>query len=256
MTQLQLFNKKRLYRHHERAMRSFKAHDFLFDVASNEIIEMLDGSSRTFQTCMEIGGRDGRCGKQLLASKKILHLEEIDRIGKAPFLFGDEILPYTEPRFDLILSPLHFHWANDLLGVLIQCRKVLKKDGVLMASLFGGTSLTELRQTMIAVESLGGGAAARIIPMIDVKTLGSLMQRAGFSMVVTDSETIDVEYPSALRIMHDLRGMGETNNVMTSTKPITRAQLALMESYFSEHFANKKGQLIVTCDMLTLTGIV
>lgn len=255
MSQPQLFDKSRCWLHHLRAMKHFVGHDFMFDVAVEDILGKLADSSRNFEHCLEIGGRDGRLGSRLQEEGKIAHLTKIDSVDHPLMLFEGEILPCERGQFDLIISPIHFHWANDLLGVLIQCFHALKKDGVLIANLYGGSSLTELRQTMLAVESEGQGAAARIIPMVDVKTLGSLLARAGFSMVVTDAESFDVEYSSVETMMHDLRGMGETHALKSGVVPLTRSQLAAMDGYFKEHFQSENGMHVVTAEILTLTGI-
>ena len=94
----------------------------------------------------------------------------------------------------------------------MQIRRVLKPDGLFVAALAGGDTLTELRQSFAAAESeIEGGISPRVAPFADVRDLGALLQRAGFALPVTDVDRITVRYGSVFALMHDLRRMGATN---------------------------------------------
>ena len=56
-----------------------------------------------------------------------------------------ELVPFRDASFDLVASALALHWAGDLPGALIQLRRALKPDGLLLAAMFGGDTLVELR---------------------------------------------------------------------------------------------------------------
>ena len=62
----------------------------------------------------------------------------------------EEALPFADGSLDLVVSALSLQFVNDLPGTLIQIRRALKADGLLLAALIGGDSLTELREAFAA----------------------------------------------------------------------------------------------------------
>src|SRR5690606_33887265 len=124
----------------------------------------------------------------------------------------EEALPFAGGTFDLVMSALALHWANDLPGVLTQIRQTLKPDGLFLAALIGGETLNELRECLALAEAeIAGGASPRIAPFVEVRVLGSLLQRASFALPVTDVDRFTVRYGSLVGLFNDLRRMGATN---------------------------------------------
>src|SRR6202012_1571489 len=112
----------------------------------------------------------------------------------------------------LVISALALQFVNDLPGALVQIRRALKPDGLFLAVLLGGETLTELRQAFAAAESdIEGGVSPRVAPFADLRDLGALLQRAGFALPVTDVDRITVRYDNVFALMRDLRRMGATN---------------------------------------------
>src|SRR6266849_8322875 len=64
-----------------------------------------------------------------------------------------EALPLREDSLDLVVSALALQFVNDLPGTFVQVRRALKPDGLFLAALIGGDSLTELRQAFAAAEA-------------------------------------------------------------------------------------------------------
>ena len=88
-----------------------------------------------------------------------------------------------------MVSALALQFVNDLPGALVQIRRALKPDGLFLAALLGGDTLTELRQAFAAAETeIEGGVSPRVAPFADVREMGALLQRAGFALPVTDVE--------------------------------------------------------------------
>ena len=103
---------------------------------------------------------------------------------------------------------------NDVPGALIQMRRALKPDGLLLACLFAGDTLSELRQSWLAAESaVTGGASPRVAPMIDVRELGALLQRAGLALPVADLDRTIVRYADAVALIHEIRELGLSNTL-------------------------------------------
>jgi SAM-dependent methyltransferase len=156
----------------------------------------------------------------------------------------------------LVLSTLELHWTNDLPGALLQLRQVLKPDGLLLASLFGGETLAQLRRALMEAElAEEGGAGPRVSPFADVRDLGQLLQRAGFALPVVDSDTITVTYADALALMRDLRAMGESNAVRERRRGFSRrATLFGAARRYAELFAGPDGRIPASFEIITLTA--
>jgi SAM-dependent methyltransferase len=169
---------------------------------------------------------------------------------------GAEILPLANVSLDLALSALAFQFVNDLPGVLAQVRRALKPDGLLLAAMIGGDTLTELRQSFAAAESeCEGGVSPRVAPFADLRDVGGLLQRAGLALPVTDVDRVVVRYDHAFALMQDLRRMGATNILFERRHtPTRRATLLKMAQIYAERFADSDGRIRATFDIIWLSA--
>jgi SAM-dependent methyltransferase len=232
---------------------------FLLDRVAADVEERLSLVSRGFPRALDLGtpgpqitqvlGRDP--GRLVIRAAPLL-------AGAGPLssVADEETLPFASESFDLAVSALSLQWANDLPGVLVQIRRALAPDGLFLAALVGGQSLTELRTALTAAEAeLTGGASPRVAPFVDVRDLGGLLQRAGFALPVTDVEPVIVRYSSMFALMRDLRGMGATNALCERSRvPLRRAVLLRAAEIYSERFSDPDGRLRATFDIVWLSG--
>ena len=167
-----------------------------------------------------------------------------------------EHLPFALGSFDLIVSPLALHWINDLPGVLIQLRLALKPDGLLLASLFGGETLHELRLSLIEAESeLTGGAGPRVSPFADLQDIAGLLQRAGFALPAADRDVVTVRYGEPMKLLADLRAMGETSALRErNPRGLSRRILARAFEIYRERYSDEDNRVRATFEILTATG--
>jgi SAM-dependent methyltransferase len=167
-----------------------------------------------------------------------------------------ESLPFQPESLDLVVSGLAFQFVNDLPGVLAQIRRALKPDGLLLAAMIGGDTLTELRQSFAAAEAeCEGGVSPRVAPFADLRDVGALLQRAGFALPVTDVDRIVVRYDSAFALMQDLRRMGATNILVERRRtPTRRATMLRMAQIYGERFADPDSRIRATFDVIWLSG--
>ncbi|MEQ1710826.1 MAG: methyltransferase domain-containing protein [Hyphomicrobium sp.] len=170
----------------------------------------------------------------------------------------EEMLPFRDGSLDLVVSGLTLQLVNDLPGALVQIRRALKPDGLLLAGLLGGTTLMELRGAWLQAESeIEGGASPRVAPFADVRDLGGLLQRAGFALPVVDSDVVKVAYASPLALMRDIKAMGGSNALdHRSRRPTRRRTLARACEIYSELHARRDGRIEATFEIVTLTAWV
>jgi SAM-dependent methyltransferase len=168
----------------------------------------------------------------------------------------EEALPFADNTLDLVVSGLSLQAVNDLPGVLAQVRRALKPDGLFLAALLGGDTLSELRQSFAMAESeLDGGVSPRVAPFPDLRDLGALLQRAGFALPVTDVDRITVRYATPLALLHDLRRMGAANPLVERRRvPLRRATLMRAMEVYAVRFADPDGRVRASFDIIWLSG--
>lgn len=179
-----------------------------------------------------------------------------DLLPGAPTIADSDVLDVTPGAHDLVIHDLALHWANDLVGQLVQARRALAPDGLFIGTLFGGQTLHELRSCLAEAESrLTGGLSPRIAPMGEIRDLGGLLQRAGFALPVADSDTIRVSYADAFALMRDLRAVGEGNALQARLRrPTRRRVLEDAARLYADHFGDADGRITATFEVVTLTG--
>jgi len=244
-----IFDRELLHQRQERAVGR-NPQWFLLQRAQQDLIDRLSDITREFRRVafVEAVGSDEIENFLSHRGAELLHLVHVK--GHA------ESLSETGTQYDLAVSLLSMQWLNDLPGVLAQIKRILKPDGLLLAAMIGGDTLIELRESLAAAETeLEGGISPRVSPFVEVRTLGSLLQRAGFALPVTDVDRITVRYPNALELMRDLRRMGATNVLRErSRKPLRRKTLFRAMEIYQDRFADADGRVRATFEILWLSG--
>lgn len=225
------------------------AESFLIDRVATDMAERLSAVLRQFDHGADVGTPSDAVRRALAATGKVTAVAAV-AIG------DDEALDLAAGSLDLAVSALALQFANDLPGLLIQLRRALKPDGLLLAALAGGDTLIELRQSFAAAESeMEGGLSPRVAPFADVRDMGALLQRAGFALPVVDSERLTVRYDTAFALMQDLRRMGATNILRERRRaPLKRSTLLRMAEIYAGRFADPDGRLRATFEIVWLSG--
>jgi SAM-dependent methyltransferase len=220
---------------------------FLLERATEDMADRLLAVARQFSAAADIWTPGAGLTDALRG-----HVGSIERID----FKASEALSLPPESRDLVVSALAFQFVNDLPGVLAQIRRALKGDGLLLAAMLGGDTLTELRQSFAAAEAeCEGGVSPRVAPFADLRDVGALLQRAGFALPVTDVDRVVVRYDSAFALMADLRRMGATNVLRERRHtPTRRATLLRMAQIYGERFADPDGRIRATFDIVWLSG--
>lgn len=236
--------------------------DFLMARVAEDLAERLSVVERRFgspvaafcQTrhAAEAMVRSGRCAGPVRRIEEHVALLGDDE-GKVS---GDAADFAFEPQSaDLLVSLLSLHGLNDLPGMLARMRRALQPDGLLVVAAPGAGTLGELRDSLLHAEAGRGGASPRVMPFVDVREAGALLQRAGFALPVVDVETVTVRYATMTGLMRDLRAMGETNALTGRLRRPTPGRLfrdAAM-AYAHRH-ADADGRIRATFSIVWMSG--
>lgn len=241
-----IFDRELLALRRRRAMPHLAAHDFLMRAAAEEMQERLETLMPNAVGVAVVTGFPGLPDPARLTTKA-------ER--RTPLDLDEELSPFSAQSLDMYVSILTLHTVNDLPGALIQIRRALRQGGRFMAALFGPRTLHELRTALADAElEIEGGISPRIHPFVEVRDAGALLQRAGFDEPVADTYDVPVVYQTPMRLLHDLRGMGETNVLVERRKgPLRRATLARAMHIYGERFP-VEGGVAATFELLFMSG--
>lgn len=223
-----IFDPTRRRRLRARSARRFAGSDFLHRRAMADVVDRLETVTRDFPRALFIGAGDlaamltPECGVGAITAGD----SALGRLGmhRPAALFDEEALPFAAESFDLIVSLLTLHAANDVVGALAQARAALKPDGLFIAALFGEETLGSFRAALYRAEAeASGGVSPRLFPFASVRDLGGALQRAGFALPVADVDPVEVRYADPRRLISDLRAIGETSALSARPKPLSRA---------------------------------
>jgi SAM-dependent methyltransferase len=256
MAQSPLVFDRALLRRRQARARALGFETFLIDRVASDLADRLGAVLREFDTAVDLGTPADAARTAVEGITSIGHLYRVAPSPDADVVADEETLPLRDGSLDLVVSALALQFANDLPGALVQIRRALKPDGLFLAALLGGETLTELRQSFAAAEAeVEGGISPRVAPFADVREMGALLQRAGFALPVTDLERLTVRYSSPLFLMGELRRMGATNVLVERRrKPLRRATLKRMADGYAERFSDPDGKVRATFEIIWLSG--
>ncbi len=234
----------------DRAAPIYAGHDFLRAAMLDGIGERLDSVNRTFARVLDIGCFDGAFVAPPGSTVTRIDAGRAFAARAGGIQADEDRLPVDPESFDLVVSAGVLDSVNDVPGALAQMRRALRPDGLFLGAFVGGTSLPAMRSAFLHAEA--ERPAARFHPMIDVRSAGDLLVRAGFALPVADSETLTVRYPDLFRLIGDLRGMAATN-VLAGRVPLRRDRLAAAAGAFADR-ADPDGRTPERFDLIFLTG--
>lgn len=226
---------------------------FLADTATEELAERIASIKRNFVTPICYGVPLS----QSLSPHPWTKADSIPQlIGRNGLVFDEGLQPFARQSIDIYVSVLSLHTINDLPGALSQIRTCLKPDGLFLAALFGGQTLSELRRVLSQAEiEIDGGLSPRIAPFADIRDAGALLQRAGFALPVADADKIVVRYETPFTLLADLRAMGETNMLVERRKTFLKRKILLRAmDLYAEQFTGADGRVSATFEIIYLAG--
>jgi SAM-dependent methyltransferase len=227
------------------AANHMKGHDFLFERAAKQLLDNLADINKEFEKIFIIGRR----------GSEFLQAELSDKISGIIYDIDDnnpEVPRIEQEAYDCIIALPYMHGVNDVPAFLMAVKHGLKPDGLFLNAFFGGLSLQELRQSIMAVEvEQKGGATQHIHPMIDHYQAASLIQRAEFALPVVDFDRVTVEYSDLNNLYLDLKNMGE-GNALSDRDGNIHDMKGDIEKYYRDHYFNEG--YVATFDIIHTIG--
>lgn len=148
---------------------------------------------------------------------------------KGSCLVGDaEILPVSSESMDLVVSNLAIQWCHSLERTFGEFARVLKKGGYVCFSTFGVNTLNELKAAWASVDN-----QSHVNDFQTYSAISEALTRSGLRVEFLVETQIQVEYPSALALMRELKGLGAHNINLDRPRYLTgRCRFTrMMESY-------------------------
>jgi hypothetical protein len=257
-----IFDSDLLVTRRRRALaRAVPGADFLIAKAADDLVERLATVGRSFPQAAALFGVTAAAREAVLVTGKA---GKVSRVEADPAFLGEEPgvvaapghVPLQPSSIDLAVSLLSLQDENDVPGMLIQIRRALRPDGLFLGAMVGGNSLFELRDSLLAAEAeVLGGVSPRISPFADVRDAGSLLQRAGFALPVTDVESLTVRYDTAFGLMADLKAMGAANVLLArSRRPTPRRLFLRAAEIYRQRHSDPDGRVRATFSLIWLSG--
>ena len=265
MTDLKrLFDRRAVHRNRTRAMADRRFEPFLLDEVAERVADRLSDIRRPFPRVLELGSWRGRLAGMLaqagFAADLLVSVDPVaDALDMGPglkVLAEPELLPFADDSFDLVVSVMALHHVDDLPGVLVQLRRILAPDGLMLLAWLGGESLIELRTALMQAElDVRGGVSMLVAPFVDIQDAAALLQRAQVALPVADVDRITVSYAEPLALLHDLQAMGEGGALLDRPRGMFRRDVLLRAAQiYRERFAREDGRILATFDILYVTG--
>ena len=251
-----LFNRKKLRRFRDRAM-TYDIPNFIYEHTAQDLSSRLAEINRDFNSILILTKNKNFISDKLLARKirDPLIVSPLSLSNKRAIMIEDEEnLPFQDNSFDLILSDLMLHTSNNLKTSLEKIHALLKPDGLMLCSMFGSETLSELKSCLLrAEEQLKEKVYPRINPFADIRAAGDILQSSGFKLCVVDDTTIKVNSKDVNQLVKLIRSMGE-NNSINIDKPNISRNIWNKTSEFMKDITPEEDGVISTFEILTLTG--
>ncbi len=253
---MEVFDRRAVRLHRDRASATLGGPVEVLRDAADRLVDRLDDVTRRFGRALDVGGRGVVAPLLQARDMEVVSCDLSPRMarhgGGMAVAVDEEWLPFAPAIFDLVVASCSLHWVNDLPGALIQLRRALRPDGLLLASMPTLGTLGELRRALTEAEAaLTGGASPRVSPFPELRDCAGLLQRAGFDLPVADLEEIRLLYADPLALLRDLRAAGEANAVRLRDRRIPPR--ALFPVALAE-LPRQDGRIPATLRLAMMTG--
>ena len=216
----QIFNRKNI-------QASYIKTNNLYVKIASEIATRLKETNLEFENTLELNSKTIDTSKKIQETKLIKNLYKTSINNPknqhiVSFKSDEEYMAVKNDSLNLVYSILGLNTINDLPGTFKQIYNSLKPKGLFIATFWGDGTLSPLAESLAyADEKILKGLYSRVFPFCDIKTLGSLMQRAGFIMTMADQEKLLKEYSCLKDLLYEIKSFNDKNILSVRPKHFT-----------------------------------
>jgi SAM-dependent methyltransferase len=255
----ELFDRKLLQQNQRRFLKNFANYNFLHNEIAVRMVENLQNLSVNYQDILEISAKNHFLKDYITKHQEIKNFFSTSLFGDDfDLIVDDEKLNFEPKSFDLALSNLNLQFINEIPQFLVKIRQILREKGVFMASFFAENNLFSLKKAVFEAENtVFGRVSPRFIPLIDVKSAGMLLQKAGFKNSVSSLEIIEVEYENTQKLLHDLKFMMLGNILCKKSKIFTNRKFfdEIYKNYVKIEGLGQGNQVKARFEVVIMAGI-
>ena len=170
-------------------------------------------------------------------------------------IFSDfDNLPLRKNSFDLIICNFCTNKVLDKKSYLQKLLDTLTDDGLFICNFFGEQTLTELKQCFfIADDKFLNGAFNRIPKIYSMADFSNLLTGIGYNEIVTEKINFDVFYKNIIKILKDIKSMGEKIPIKDQKEKISKTYLKYLNEIYKKKFTDQNSQLKVTLDIISIS---
>ncbi|XP_309862.4 arginine-hydroxylase NDUFAF5, mitochondrial [Anopheles gambiae] len=260
-------NVKRLQRERAAKRDDVELYDYIKEEVGYRLADRIFDIKRQFTNAVDLGAGRGYVTNHVLG-ETVQKLTAIDlspamlaQIKGSPGLdfsvreMDEERFAFEPDSLDLVVSSLSMHWINDLPACFRAVNRALKPDGVFIGAMFGGDTLYELRSALqLAEQERRGGLAPHVSPFTQIRDVGMLLNRGGFTMLTIDTDELVIGYPSMYELMFDLQGMAESNAAFNRPLHVGRDTLMAAAAIYRDMYARKEEGVSATFQIIFFVG--
>ncbi|KAL0483415.1 NADH dehydrogenase 1 alpha subcomplex assembly factor [Acrasis kona] len=253
------FNRRVLLHHKDISANYGNAYDYIRDEIAEDISDRLVFLTRDFPNVLELGSGKGHVLRKIMQSP---YLEDKTKspVGIQNFHLMDGSDPFNVNRIhqdeeeceklddhfkdqslDMVVSSSYLHWANNHQQLYSTIMRKLKPDGAFFGALIGGDTLFELRSCLVLAEQeREGGVSPHISPMVGIRDVGNLLNKAGFALPTIDTDVLTVYYPDAFTAMRHIQYMGENNALLNRRPMVSRETLLAAAAIYDNMYYDEQ----------------
>lgn len=243
----------------DKVSSTYNTYNAVNEEIAHRLTDRLEDLKRPFNTILDLGCGTGTVKQNIHKQNPKSQTINVDishgmlkhAQGQKVQANAEDILPFRDETFDLVISNMALPFINDIPKFLHLAGKSLKKDGLFLASTLGLESFNELRQSFEFAKMEG----AHIFPLPDVRSVGAALQRRGYALPVVDRDLMTISYPNLKSLYEELTNIGARNLNPNRFKGLTgKRKWKKMEEFYQNNFTLEDGTIAVTLEVIYLHG--
>lgn len=207
--------KQAITRHFSRAALYYDQHSFIQQEIGQRLLERCQWLKVKPQRILNIGSATGQFTNALQSLFPKAYIIGLDRAFSMCevaaqkylnplFVCADmEILPFRSQSFDCIISNCTLEWSRALPLILFECKRILKKEGVLLFTTVGPDTLFELAHSTYKMDG-----QSHVNAFLDMHHVGDMLLQSGLEDPVIDKEVLTVTYSDIPALLQDIKKSG------------------------------------------------